>query len=191
MAIDTGIAIDCAGLVEVGGLMNVYVTDIGNLTAVTAVSSVSVHGYSALTYGTWAMFQLKPNTASWTTTGSKENGITKYETTVQWYIPNVDTNTAARLQNLENKCCVAIGQFRSGEQLTCGISEAYKGTGNGATPWEYNKTYATMSLEGTSGSDFADGNGITVTLTATSFEIPRVYSGAILPLSGNVQANIA
>jgi len=75
--------------------------------------------------------------------------------------------------------------------LTCGISEAYKGTGNGATPWEYNKTYATMSLEGTSGSDFADGNGITVTLTATSFEIPRVYSGAILPLSGNVQANIA
>ena len=191
MAIDTGIALDCAALVEVGGLQNIYFTDIENLTVVTEDASAANHDYTNLTYGTWAMFQLKPNTASWATTAGKENGVTKYETTVQWYIPNIDTATAAILENMKDKCIVAIGQFRSGEKLTCGISETFKGTGNGSDYWKYNKTYATMNLEGTSGSEFADGNGVTVTLTATSFETPRVYSGAILPLTGNTQANIA
>jgi hypothetical protein len=191
MAIDTGIAIDCAGLVEVGGLMNVYVTDIENLTAVTPLSTSVKHEYSELTYGTWAMFQLKPSTASWSTTASKENGVTKYDTTVQWYIPNITTAKAAILENLKNKCIVAVGQFRSGEKLTCGISETYKGTGNGSEYWKYSKTYATMSLEWNSGTDFVDGNGCTVTLTASSFETPRVYSGAITPAAGNTQASFA
>jgi hypothetical protein len=95
------------------------------------------------------------------------------------------------LENLKNKCIVAVGQFRSGEKLTCGISETYKGTGNGSEYWKYSKTYATMSLEWNSGTDFVDGNGCTVTLTASSFETPRVYSGAITPAAGNTQASFA
>ena len=188
MAIDTGIALDCAALVEVGGLNNIYVTDIENLTTVTLNGGAGTHDYTHLTYGTWAMFQLKPNTASWATTASKENGVTKYETTVQWYIPNVTTGTTTILENMKNKCIVAVGQFRSGERLTCGISNTYAGTGNGSDFWKYNKTYATMTLEETSGSDFADGNGATVTLVATSFETPRTYSGAITQAAGNTQA---
>ena len=191
MAIDTGIGLDCAGLVEVGGLQNIYVTDLENLTTVTAVSSTVAHDYSALTYGTWAMFQLKPNTASWSTTSTKENGITKYETTVQWYIPNITTIAQAILENMKNKCIVAVGEFRSGVNLTCGISEVYGNTGHGSTDWIYNATYAKMTVEETSGSDFVDGNGATVTLVAESFETPRTYSGAITPAAGNTQAALA
>ena len=191
MAIDTGIAIDCAALVEVGGLQNIYVTDIENLTVVTENAGAGTHDYTHLTYGTWAMFQLKPNTATWTTTSSKENGVTRFETTVSWYVPNITSATSAILENMKNKCIVAVGEFRSGANLTCGISETYQGTGNGTDYWKYNKTYATMTVEQNSGADFADDQGSTVTLTATSFETPRTYSGAITQAAGNTQAALA
>ena len=191
MAIDKGIALDCAGLVEVGGLQNIYVTDLANLTTVTPNPASATHEYTNLTYGTWAMFQLKPNTATWATTASKENGVTKYETTVSWYVPNITSAKSDIIENLKNKCIVAVGQFRSGKKLTCGISEEYKGTGQGSDYWKYSKTYATMTLEGTSGSDFADGNGYTITLTATSFETPRTYEGTITPAAGNDVAALA
>ena len=191
MAIDTGIALNCDARVEVGGLMNIYVTDISNLTTVTPVSSSVAHDYTALTYATWAMFQLKPNTATWGTTSTVENGVTKFETTVSWYVPNITSESSAIIENMKNKCIVALGQFRSGKILTCGISEEYKGTGNGSAYWKYNKTYAKMTVEETSGADFVDGNGFTITLVAPSFETPRTYSGAISPLTGNTQASIA
>ena len=190
MAIDTGIALDCAALVEVGGLNNIYVTDLANLTAVTQ-GGAGTHEYTNLTYGTYAMFQLKPNTATWATTSTKENGVTKFETTVSWYVPNITSATSAIMENMKNKCIVALGQFRSGSVLTCGISSTYPGTGNGSEFWKYNKTYATMTIEETSGADFVDGNGATITLMATSFETPRVYTGSIIPAVGNTQASIA
>jgi len=76
MAIDTGVALNCAALEEVGGLNNIYVTNLSNLSAATAAGT---NAYSSLA-GTvpWAMFQLKPNTATWATTSSKENGVTKF-----------------------------------------------------------------------------------------------------------------
>ena len=113
MAIDTGIALDCAALVEVGGLNNIYVAEIEDLTAVTPDTTAGTHGYTSLNYGTYAMFQLKPNTATWSTTSTKENGVTKFETTVSWYIPNVTSATSAILENMKNKCIVAVGEFRS------------------------------------------------------------------------------
>ena len=188
MAIDTGIALDCAALVEVGGLNNIYVTDLANLSAATASGTSA---YSSLA-GTipWAMFQLKPNTATWATTSTKENGVTKFETTVSWYIPNITSATSAILEDMKNGCIVAVAEFRNGSNLTCGISETYQGFGAGADDWVYNDTYAMMSVEETSGADFVDGNGATVTLVATSFETPRVYTGSFSPNAANTTATL-
>ena len=96
MAIDTGIALNCDALVEVGGLQNIFVTDLTNITTLTTSGTAA---YSSMA-GTvdWAMFQLKPNTATWSTTSSKENGVTKFETTVQWYIPNITNAHAVILE---------------------------------------------------------------------------------------------
>ena len=47
-----------------------------------------------------------------------------------------------------------------------------------------------MSVEETSGADFVDGNGATVTLVATSFETPRVYTGGFTPNSANTTATL-
>ena len=164
MAIDLGLALDCAGLVEVGGLKNVYVTDIASLTAVTPVNSAGEHSYSALTKSGAAMFQLKPSSSSWNVTSSKENGVTKFETTIQWYIPNITTAVGHVLNDMTDTCIVAVAQFRSGEKMTCGISEAFKATGHGTDYWKYNKTYGTMTVESTSGTDYTDGNGATANL---------------------------
>jgi len=91
---------------------------------------------------------------------------------------------------MENACIVAVAEFRSGVFRTCGISEPYTGFGYGDN-WKYNDTYARMTFEGTSGSDFVDGNGATITLTATSFEIPRVYTGSVTYNAGNTTATLA
>jgi hypothetical protein len=92
---------------------------------------------------------------------------------------------------MRNGCLVAVAEFRSGTMRVCGMSEEYQGFGNGSTDWKYNNTYATCSIEDTSGNDFVDGNGVTVTLTATSFETPRVYTGAVTYGAGNTTATLA
>jgi phage baseplate assembly protein gpV len=187
MAIDSGIALDCVGLVEVGGIQNVFVTDLSNLNTVTAAGA---GGYSSLVgTTTWAMFQVKPNTATYSVTSSYDNGLTSYETTISWYIPNIGSARAAIVRNMENACLVAVAEFRSGKFRTCGISQAYTGFGNGNN-FLYNDTYARMTVEGTSGTDFVDGNGVTITLTATSFEYPRVYTGGVTYGAGNVIATL-
>jgi len=185
MAIDTGIALNCAALVEVGGLNNIYVTDLSNITAATASGA----NYTSLAGSvSWAMFQLKPNTATWATTSTKENGVTKFETTVSWYVPNITSATSVILESMKNACIVAVAEFRSGERLTCGISETYQGVGFGSDDWKYNDTYAMMTVEETSGADFVDGNGATITLVATSFETPKTFSGSITPNAANTTA---
>lgn len=206
MAIDKGISIDCADLVEVGGVRNIYVTEISNITAVTEGTS-GTHEYTHLTNTTggsgvpYAMFAVKPNSASWNTVATKEAGLTSYETTLSWYIPNITSLKLHELMNMENACIVGVAEFRSGERLVIGMSSAYKNTGHdssgGASAgandkwWLYTKHYASMTLEGVSGAAAQDGNGVTVTLTAKSYEIPRVYSGSVTPASGKVTANLA
>lgn len=192
MAIDTGIALDCAGLVEVGGIQNIFVTDLSNITDLNTAGQGAYDRFDTVvsTATDWAMFQVKPNTATWNTTSAYENGLTVYTTTLQWYIPNITQGRIIKLKEMENACIVAIAEFRSGTYRTIGISEPYPGFGDG-NDWLYNDTYARMTLEDTSGSDFVDGNGATVTLTATSFEVPRAYTGTVTPASGNQAAAVA
>lgn len=191
MAIDRGNAINCAGLVEVGGLRNIYVTELESLTAVTKDATSDTHAYTHLTVSGCAMFQLKPNTASWNSTSTKENGITVFETTLSWYIPNINSSRLEVLQSMTDKCIVAVAEMYSGTSMTVGISDEYQGTGHGTTDYIYNKTYGVMTVESTSGTDFGDGNGATVTITARSFEQPRAYTGAIMQNAGNATADLA
>lgn len=197
MAIDTGIAIDCSDLVEVGGVNNVYVTDLSNLATVTIDGSA---GYSNLT-GTsdWAMFQTKPDTASFNVTSTIENGITQYESTISWYVPNVTKGDLALIKSMQGGCCVAVAQFRSGlgtaggansTNRVIGMSETYKGFGYGNN-FLYNDTYGRMTVEFTSGTTFEDGNGATITITAPSYEPPRAYTGTISADSNNTKATLA
>ena len=197
MAIDTGIAVDCSDLVEVGGVNNVYVTDLSNITTVTTDTG---GGYSSLA-GTadWAMFQTKPDTASFNVTSTIENGITQYEATISWYIPNITKNDLAQIKDMQGACIVAVAQFRSGlgsaggansTNRVVGMSEEYKGFGVSSN-YLYNDTYGRMTVEFTSGTTFEDGNGATITITAPSYEPPRVYTGTISADSNNTAAALA
>jgi hypothetical protein len=192
MAITSGIHTECYDLVEVGGIFNIYVTDLDNLATVTVNGGASTHDYTNLT-GTvpWAMFNTKPSTASWATTSSKENGVTKWETTVSWYVPNITSAKSFVAEAMKNGCLVAVATFRSGVSLTCGISVPYEGFGHGSKQWLYNQTFSTMTIEQNSGSDFADDQGGTISIVASSFEVPRTYSGTITPAAGNLTAALA
>ena len=76
--------------------------------------------------------------------------------------------------------------------LVIGWSYKYANQAQGSTPWTRNQTYANLTtIEGGSGSAYADDNGVTVSLMARQFELPLEYvpSGSgITVQSGDVTA---
>ena len=190
MAIDTGLQVTCGDLQAVGGIRQILLTDLDNV-ATLAAGVGDTHSYtSIITTIPWARFEFKNETASLTITGAKENGSTSYECAVSFYLPNIKGTAFGELTKIEPSCAVALVELNDGTKMLVGVSEKYKNQGVDAAPWDRNQTYANLtSIEGGSGAAYADENGVTVTLTARQFELPREYTtGAITVLTGDVTA---
>ena len=181
MAIDTGLLVDCGDLNAVGGIRQIILTELDNITTVAPTVAPATHIISSMVSSDpWARFEFKNETAALAITGTKEGGSTAYECALSFYIPDMTADRMAQLSQLEDACPVAIVEMNSGEQFIIGFSYRYENLGAGATPWVRNQTYANLtSIEGGTGSAYADDNGLTVTLTARQFELPFNYSGAI------------
>lgn len=191
MAIDTGLLVACADLQAVGGIRQILLTDLTNLDTVTE-GGAGTHSYSSIIADVstpWARFEFKNETASLTITGAKEGGSTSYECALSFYIPSIQGTAFDKIASLEPACAVALVELNDGKKMVMGISEKYKSQSVGSDPWDRNQTYANLtSIEGGSGSAYSDDNGVTVTLTARQFELPREYSGNITVLAGDVTA---
>lgn len=192
MAIDTGLLVDCADLNAAGGVRQIILTDLDNITAV-APTTYTNGTLSSVTSGTpWARFENKQGMAAMTVSGTKENGATKYEIGVSFYIPNCLGAQFEMLRQIEDSCPVAIVELFSGTRFIVGWSYVYQNQGEGAAPWVRSQNYANLtSIEGGSGTAITDENGVTVTLTATQYELPLEYTGAITTVSGDVTATTA
>ena len=191
MAIDNGLQVICGDLQAVGGIRQIIVADIDEINTVTTASD---HSYSALTTtsGACARFEFKNESASLAINATKENGSTAFECVLSWYIPNLQGSAFEQLKDLQDACMVAVVELNSGKKLAIGISETYASQGVNATPWDRNQTYANLSgFEGSTGAAYSDENGITVTLTARQFELPREYTGAITVAAGDTTATLA
>ena len=190
MAIDTGLLVDCGDLNAVGGIRQIILTELDNITTVAPTAAAADHIISSMVSSDpWARFEFKNETAALAITGTKEGGSTAYECALSFYIPDMNADRMAQLSKLEDACPVAIVEMNSGEQFIIGFSYRYENLGAGATPWVRNQTYANLtSIEGGTGSAYADDNGLTVTLTARQFELPFNYSGAITVVAGDLTA---
>lgn len=191
MAIDSGILVDCADLNAVGGVRQVILTDLANVATVapTTYDATSATVTSFVTTSPWARFENKQGMAALTVNGTKENGATKYEIAVSFYIPNIGGPQNAALKKLESACPVAIVELFSGTQFIVGWSYVYQNQAQGTEPWTRSQNYANLtSIEGGSGTAITDENGLTVTLTATQWELPLEYSGTITTVAGDLTA---
>jgi len=189
MAIDTGLLVDCGDMNAVGGIRQILLTDLSNISAALPTTAANHTLTSFEASSPWARFEFKNETASLTITGAKEGGSTSYECAVSFYIPNCDGARFLELSKLESTCPVALVEFNSGKKMVVGWSYTYENQSAAATPWVRNQTYANLtSIEGGSGAAYADDNGVTVTLTARQFELPLEYSGDITVLAGDLTA---
>jgi len=190
MPIDSGLLVDCGDLNAVGGIRQILLTDLDNIATVAPTTAATDHIITGLTVtNPWARFEFKNETAALAITGTKEGGSTAYECALSFYIPDMTANRMAELSDLEDVCPVAMVEMNSGQIFVIGLSYRYENLSASSTPWTRNQTYANLtSIEGGTGSAYADDNGLTVTLTARQFELPFNYSGAITVVAGDLTA---
>tara|TARA_R110000824_G_scaffold393328_1_gene592425 strand:+ start:21 stop:602 length:582 start_codon:yes stop_codon:yes gene_type:complete len=190
MAIDSGLIVTCADLQATGGIKQIILTDISNVLTILPTSAAADHIITAVTTTVpWARYEFKDQSGAFTISGTKENGTTAYECSLTFHVPNLDAPRAAALTKLATGCPVAIVQLNSDKMFVVGFSYVGQNTSLPATPWIRNQTTANLTtMEGGSGAAYTDENGMTVTLTATQYELPFEYDGAITTESGGLTA---
>ena len=180
MAIDTGLAIACADLQATGGITQILLrswtaTDAITYGATGTHSIVSILKVAA--DADWFVYEFKNETPALTIAATKENGSTAFECGLSFFLPKTDVTKYTALQGMLNSCMMGIAIDTNGNKWVLGVSEKYANEDVAGR----SQTYLNLSgFEGGTGAAYSDENGITVTLMARQFELPREYAGAIL-----------
>lgn len=190
MAIDKGIAIGCADVQASGGIKHILLRSWATGDAVVYANGVGVHGISSLkdtggSTATWYLYEFKNETPALTINATKENGSTSFECGLSFMLPKMDSDKFHELQNMIDSCLMAIAVDTNGEAFVLGVSEKYQNEKVNSR----NQTFLNLSgFEGGTGAAYTDDNGLTVSLMAKQYELPRVYSGTIAYYTSNNQA---
>jgi len=190
MAIDKGIAIGCADVQASGGIKHILLRSWATGDAVVYANGAGVHGISSLkdtggSTATWYLYEFKNETPALTINATKENGSTSFECGLSFMLPKMDSDKFHELQNMIDSCLMAIAVDTNGEAFVLGVSEKYQNEKVNSR----NQTFLNFSgFEGGTGAAYTDDNGLTVSLMAKQYELPRVYSGTIAYYTSNNQA---
>ena len=180
MAIDNGIAIDCSALQSTGGIKQICLRSFASGDAVTYSNAAGKHDVTKIvdsgsSTATWKVFEFKNETAALNITATKENGSTVFECGLDFMIPQINNVKMHELQTMLNTCMMAIIVTTNDEKLVVGLSEKY---GN-EDVLSRNQTFLNLSgMEGGTGAAYSDENGLTISLMARQFELPRQYDAA-------------
>ena len=181
MAIDNGIAIDCSALQSTGGIKQICLRSFASGDAVTYSNAAGKHDVTKIvdsggSTADWKVFEFKNETAALNITATKENGSTVFECGLVFMIPQINNTKMHELQTMLNTCMMAIVVTTNDEKLVVGLSEKYA---NSVTAPEKNQTFLNLSgMEGGTGAAYSDENGLTISLMARQFELPRQYDPA-------------
>jgi len=181
MAIDAGLGIGCTDLQATGGISQILIREFATGDTATYDNAAGKHGISSLkdtggSTATWMVYEFKNETPSLSIAATKENGSTAFECTLSFNLPKTDAGKYHELQNLLNACMMAIAVDTNGKNWVIGVSEKYANE----DVFTRNQTYANLSgMEGGTGAAYSDENGITITLMARQFELPREYTGTL------------
>ena len=181
MAIDNGIAIDCSALQAAGGIKQICLRSYASGDEVSFSDAAGKHDVTKIvdtggSTASWKLFEFKNETADLTINATKENGSTVFECGLSFMIPQINNTKMHELQTMLNTCMMAIVVTSNDEKLVVGLSQKYA---NSVTAPEKNQTFLNLaSMEGGTGAAYSDQNGITVSLMARQFELPRQYDPA-------------
>ena len=181
MAIDTGLAVTCTDLQATGGIKQILLRSWADGDVVEYDNTATNHGISSIvdtggSTASWVVFEFKNETPALTINATKENGSTAFECGLSFMLPAIDGAKFHELQAMLNTCMMAIAIDTNGKELVLGVSEKYENEINAAR----NQTFLNLaSMEGGTGAAYSDENGITVSLMARQFELPRLYSGTL------------
>ena len=180
MAIDNGIAIDCSALQTTGGIKQICLRSFASGDAVTYSNAAGKHDItkivdSGASTADWKVFEFKNETADLTVNATKEYGSTVFECGLTFMLPQINNVKMHELQTMLNTCMMAIVVTSNNEKLVVGLSEKYANE----DVVSRNQTFLNLaSMEGGTGAAYSDQNGLTISLMARQFELPRQYDAA-------------
>ena len=195
MAIADGMAINCSDLQAVGGTRFIAIRKQSNTQEVAFDNSL--HTITQIDQSTgvganWGVFESRIESSSLTVSGTNEGKeFTTYECTLSWFIPGFTTAQFNELYRFDGECLMAM--VIDNNDNTSGTTEPTSdqahnkviGLSNTLPNQDTHASERTQqwcrlqSVEGGTGAAFSDEIGVTVTLVATQYEIPRAYSGTI------------
>ena len=195
MAITDGLAIGCGDLQATGGIKRVLIREWNStgsfddiiFGAAGAHTITSIQDSSGTT-STWGVFENKIETPALVVSGTTEKNVSTYECSVSFNLPKMDLIKTNRLQEFTGKCLMVLAEDTNSDWFVLGISNTLTGSDGNLDPstagdtGTRQQTFAKLgTIEGGSGAAFSDENGLTVTLTCTQFELPRLYVNAVAP----------
>ena len=179
MAIDTGIGVVCSNLQSTGGISQILLRSWANADVITYGNGAGEWDIDNIQSGgdaAWFVYEFKNETPALTIAATKENGSTSFECSLSFMVPQLGNDTFHALQDMLSECMMGIAIDTNGNAWVLGVSSKY------ANEDVANKsqTFLNMSsMEGGTGAAYSDEDGITVTLMARQFELPRKYVGTI------------
>lgn len=188
MAITKGLSILCEDLQRTGGISQIFLRSWAAGDQATFVNTAGTsHSISSIvdTGGTdadWFMFEFKDEVPTLAVAATKENGSTAFECTLSFYLPRMNDTKFAVLQEMLTQCMMGIVVDTNGNNYVIGVSEKYSVGGSENASLSRSQTYLNLaSMEGNTGAAYSEENGITITLMAKQFELPRLFTGVLTP----------
>ena len=188
MAITKGLSILCEDLQRTGGISQIFLRSWAAGDEATFVNTAGTsHSISSIvdTGGTkadWFMFEFKDEVPTLAVAATKENGSTAFECTLSFYLPRMNDTKFAVLQEMLTQCMMGIVVDTNDNKYVIGVSEKYSVGGSENASLSRSQTYLNLaSMEGNTGAAYSEENGITITLMARQFELPRLFTGALTP----------
>ena len=179
MAIDTGLAIVCDDLQATGGIKRILIRawasgDDVDYSTVAGQHTITKIVDTGATTATWGVYEFKNETPALTISATKEMGSTAFECGLSFFLPKLEQLKFDLIESITNSCLMVIAVDTNDNAFVLGASEKYSNTDQ-----VRNQTYAQLTtVEGGTGAAYADESGITITLTARQFEMPRQYVSA-------------
>ena len=180
MAIDKGIGVECSNLQSTGGITQILLRSWDTNDAVVYGNATGEHDIDSIltsaSAAAWFVFENKNETGALTVNGTKENGSTAFECTLSFTVPQINSDRFAEFQAMLDTCMMGAVKDTNGNWWVVGASEKYANEDVQAK----NQTYLNLaSMEGGTGAAYSDESGMTITLTARQFELPRKYIGTV------------
>ena len=177
MAIDTGLAITCADLQATGGIKRILIrawtdTDIVAYGTTPATHTITSILSDTATDATWGVYEFKNETPALTISATKEMGSTAFECGLSFFLPKLEYLKFNIIESITNSCLMVIAVDTNDNAFVLGVSEKYENQSNPSR----NQTFAQLAtVEGGTGAAYSDESGITISLMARQFEMPRQY----------------